>query len=554
MPHASNLPARRRALLGLAGALALAACGGSDPDTPPPPAAAAPTFSAQPATLTVGEGGSATFTAGVDGHPAPALQWHRDGAGAISGATSASYTVGAVGLLHDGQRFGVTATNSVGSASSAWATLNVTERAWTTAALPPSGVDGDNPGRSFGATAVAVDSRGHTHAVFNQQEANGGYSLWAAMKPAGASDFSGFVRISGPVPAELNNNFDPRIAVGTQGHVVVVWRHIDANDTTQARMAAFMPSGAAAGAWTAPQAAWGGVVESLTVVPAGADRFEIVLAGAPPDQFRRDVIAVRASLGGGTLALDAPAVLDTSPNNVANPLAAGHTAGKVVVVWNESGEFSQARGVVRDGDAAWSAPVDFGGLSTTLVPASVALDAQGRGMLAMQSDQTRVYARAFTVASGVSFAGDAAYVSNFTHWHVPPVVVAGVDGRFELLSVHNFGLQLSRTAYDGSGWSALQEVRLVPGDSLVDVLSRPLAGVDAAGNLIVAWAEYDLPSTYPVLRARRWHAGLSEWRSQSDLFTNERVLQHNALAVQPDGSAQALVVQGNGTVAQAVFR
>jgi hypothetical protein len=280
-----------------------------------------------------------------------------------------------------------------------------------------------------------------------------------------------------------------------------------------------------------------------------------VLAGAPPEQVRRDVIAVRASVSGGTLGLSAPVVLDTSPENIANPLAAGNAAGQVVVVWHEGGQYAAARGAVRQGDAAWSTPVDFGGLSTTdLVPASVALDAQGRGVLAMQSEQTRVYARAFTIGSGVAFAGDSAYVSNFTHWHVPPLVVAGIDGRFELLSVHNFGLQLSRVAFDGSGWGSLQAVRLIEGDTTVDVIENLMAGVDAAGNLIVAWAEYDQPNSWPLLRARRWHAGLNAWRSQTDMFTSERVLRFGSLAVLPDGRAEALIVMGSNEPAQAVFR
>ena len=94
-------------------------------------AAALPAFTAGP-----GEGGTvlapdpATFTVVVTGTPTPTLQWQlsTDGGASwsdIGGATASSYTTPATSAGDQGHRYRVIATNSVGSATSAVATLTV---------------------------------------------------------------------------------------------------------------------------------------------------------------------------------------------------------------------------------------------------------------------------------------------------------------------------------------------------------------------------------------------------------------------------------------------
>ncbi len=83
----------------------------------------APSFSLQPASQTVEPGANVTFTVGVNGFPAPQLQWFKDG-GQLPGATSASLSLLAVGAADAGS-YTVVATNSVGAATSAAAALVV---------------------------------------------------------------------------------------------------------------------------------------------------------------------------------------------------------------------------------------------------------------------------------------------------------------------------------------------------------------------------------------------------------------------------------------------
>src|SRR5208283_214694 len=84
---------------------------------------AAPVITTQPASQTVLTGASVTFTAGASGTPAPTYQWQFNGT-AISGATSASYTIASAAVGNAGT-YTVVATNCAGSATSTGAVLTV---------------------------------------------------------------------------------------------------------------------------------------------------------------------------------------------------------------------------------------------------------------------------------------------------------------------------------------------------------------------------------------------------------------------------------------------
>ncbi len=94
------------------------------------PVPAAPAITTAPTGMTLGVGHSGTFSAAASGLPTPTFQWQvSTDAGAtfnnINGATQASYLVFGATIGQDGWRYRVVATNSLGSATSAAATLSV---------------------------------------------------------------------------------------------------------------------------------------------------------------------------------------------------------------------------------------------------------------------------------------------------------------------------------------------------------------------------------------------------------------------------------------------
>jgi len=90
-----------------------------------------PTFTSDPQSILVTAGSTATFSTSATGAPAPRLQWQSLAPGAttwvdISGATRETYNTAATGLADNGIQLRAVATNSVGSAISRPALLDVT--------------------------------------------------------------------------------------------------------------------------------------------------------------------------------------------------------------------------------------------------------------------------------------------------------------------------------------------------------------------------------------------------------------------------------------------
>lgn len=125
--------------------MGLTACGGSSSNpadsTNPPPTVTAPSITAQPQNAAANAGNTATFSVAASGTAPLSYQWLKNGQ-AISGATSASYTTGALSAGDNGASYAVTVSNSAGSQTSSVATLTVNSgtgsvlanRAWTTGA------------------------------------------------------------------------------------------------------------------------------------------------------------------------------------------------------------------------------------------------------------------------------------------------------------------------------------------------------------------------------------------------------------------------------------
>jgi hypothetical protein len=82
-----------------------------------------PVITTQPAAQTMGAGGNVTFSVAATGTPAPTYQWSKGGS-AISGATSASYTISSI-TTNDAGSYTVTVANSVATVTSSAATLTV---------------------------------------------------------------------------------------------------------------------------------------------------------------------------------------------------------------------------------------------------------------------------------------------------------------------------------------------------------------------------------------------------------------------------------------------
>ena len=97
----------------------------------------APIVNSDPASQTVVEGETASFTVVATGTPAPSIQWQRRATASsdpnagwanVSGGTGVTYTTGAAALSQTGSQYRAMVSNSAGTAYSAPATLTVQQR------------------------------------------------------------------------------------------------------------------------------------------------------------------------------------------------------------------------------------------------------------------------------------------------------------------------------------------------------------------------------------------------------------------------------------------
>jgi Immunoglobulin domain len=115
-------------LVGLLAAVSIAGCSdaaNSSSSGAPSMSAIPAVISTQPAGQSVAVGQTATFTVTASGSAPLSYQWQRNGA-TISGATGNSYTTPPATAADDGAEFDVVVSNSMGSVTSAVATLSVT--------------------------------------------------------------------------------------------------------------------------------------------------------------------------------------------------------------------------------------------------------------------------------------------------------------------------------------------------------------------------------------------------------------------------------------------
>ena len=118
--------------------LALAGCGGGGggsgssppPSSPPPPTASTPVISTQPASVTVGDGSAASFQVVATANGTLSYAWRMGGA-AITGATSATYSIAATTAASAGS-YDCVITNTLNG------TASTTSSAATLTVIPPA--------------------------------------------------------------------------------------------------------------------------------------------------------------------------------------------------------------------------------------------------------------------------------------------------------------------------------------------------------------------------------------------------------------------------------
>jgi arabinan endo-1,5-alpha-L-arabinosidase len=195
----------------------------------------APAFVTQPApTTTVGAGEAVTFTAVASGDPAPSYQWRKNGE-PIQGATSAAFTIAKTRSADAGD-YSVVVTNSVGSAVSAVAALDVqvpptisthpasvTQPAGTATTLAVTGTGSGELSYQWHKDGVAIPGAISATLEFVSLQASdaGDYTVTVSDSVAATVSRPARIVVATPVPGRIAN-FSVRSVAGMDGRPLIV--------------------------------------------------------------------------------------------------------------------------------------------------------------------------------------------------------------------------------------------------------------------------------------------------------------------------------------------
>lgn len=198
----------------------------------------APTIVTAPVSQTVNWGQPATFTVAAGGTDPLSYQWRKNGS-ALSGATSASYTLPAAATTDNNATFACVVTNSAGSVTSALATLTVTNIAPIFTAQPnqPNVFEGENAAFTVAATGTptvtyqwrrnGVNISGATAATYTRTAVpytdNGAVFTCAATNAQGTTVSADAILTVNPILSTITSQPGPQILmVGHSGAFSVV--------------------------------------------------------------------------------------------------------------------------------------------------------------------------------------------------------------------------------------------------------------------------------------------------------------------------------------------
>jgi hypothetical protein len=470
-------------------AATLGACGGGGAGGGVP-VPAPPAITSQPATASVADGGTASFSVGATGDSPLAYQWQRNAAalangGGITGATSNALTITAP-FAFNGSQITVTVTNAAGKIISNAVLLQVTAVAPSITQQPA------NASVAAGAPATfTVKTSGGTSPVTYQ---------WKR----------GSALIAGATAASFT------LAAATLGDNAATFA-VDVINP-----AGTLSSSAATLTVTAPSKSWGPAVlissgdplrkpgYAQTAMDSAGNAFAVWREGTAGNG-RNAVWASRYPAGG---VWSAAATIDNGVGNALPPQIAITPSGVAVAAFSQSNSGATVDALAARFDTAWgSVQTVNSSAGTNATDAQVALGPDGAATIVFdQSDGVGPRARVNNSSAAGAWAGPSIVGGQFAF---TPQVAVAANGEVVMTWKQVTGAGGLTSAFWGSrnlgaGWTSPVQL---------SAISRSLGSIqvaaDALGNAIAVWQDASGPRQ--AVFASRLDAVSGNWSAPQTL-------------------------------------
>ncbi|MCI1192805.1 hypothetical protein MOJ79_13240 [Calidifontimicrobium sp. SYSU G02091] len=512
-------------------------------------ATVAPVFTQQPQSITVVEGQTASFTAVATATPTPTIRWFREVPGGpateVGGPctgsgnqTVCSYTTPALALSDSGARYFAIATNGTDNQMSAIATVTV--QASATMPAIPSGqpadiavIVGQSATFSVNATGTAplsyqwqrdgsdiAGANGASYTLSNAQMSDNGarFRVIVSNGAGSATSREATLTVTAPSACAAPQLIEtgpghagvPEIAMDASGNAVAVWEQ---NDGTF--LSIYANRYTAGSGWGSAQ-----LIESMTgdtyqpriAMDSGGNAIAVWSS-----QYDR-IHANRYVAGGGWGTAQR---LDGAIGG--NPDIGMEPSGSAIAVWQGSdinGAGIYAR--LYSTGSGWSAPqlIGIGNGADSVNNARIAVDGSGNAIAVWSQSNGTSYnltANRYTQGSGwgtaqpieaLSREADAANIAMNANGDTVVVWRDRINNGNDVVDAPVYAIRYT----PGSGWGTAQ--RLDSGTNYGYVLDVPQVAIDASGNAIAVWHDYD--GAGQRIYARRYVAG-SGWGALEQL-------------------------------------
>lgn len=374
-----------------------------------------------------------------------------------------------------------------------------------------------------GGMSVGIDAEGNQVAVWTTSFESGERVVEASVRPSGGS-WSAPTQIS-PGGAE---SWKPDVAVNASGEAIAVWQQDPAEKIEASRLDDIRSDTS----WTTP------IEISPTGVPTTEAQVALDGAGVATASWRQKVGsnfgAAVASESNGSW--ETSQVLSNPSESNEAPELAVDAAGDAVLAWERSTAIEAA---TRPAGGSWSAAEPLATEVTQGLTNVVAgIDDSGEATVAWQHKQFNLGSPEIMAATKPLGGSWSTQLLTVVVSGAPEPSITVTPGGHTLLTWidESASRELATIEFAerdaGGAWSAPQQIPPPTGDREIYGVS---AGVDAAGNVTVAYQAYDYAGAdYPVWLNRRAAGG--SWTDATRLTEpGEMVYETPVFAVDPEG-------------------
>ena len=328
---------------------------------------------------------------------------------------------------------------------------------------------------------VAVDSHGNIFMAWEDDTSNNSNILFSRSTDGGAT-FSAPMNISNAP----GSSFGPRIAVGSNGNVNVVWEVL--NSSTQDIMFSRSTDGGAS--FSAPMNLSNGLAgpSSPQIAADASGNLYVVWEN---DVSPLGIFFSRSTDGGVTFSL--PAEISLNTQGSITPQLAVDSTGNVSVVWEDdmSGISDVSFAHSSDSGATFSVPISLSNNVGNSVSPQIALDSTGNIDVTWNNDSPGSFNIFFSRSAdkGTTFSAPKNVSSSFGQAGNPQVATDSA-GNINLVWSDNLppasetDIYFSRSTDGGKTFSSPQNLSNDSGFS-----DNPWLTIDAANNIDVAWED-----------------------------------------------------------------